>query len=73
MPDHMDQIQDLVLAQQQDAVAKVTQRIRLGLAECEECGAPIAANRQALGARLCMRDQLEFEAAERRRKARGCR
>jgi RNA polymerase-binding transcription factor DksA len=67
MPDHMDAIQELVLRQQEDAVARIErERARAtGLAECERCDAPISALRQGLGARLCLDCQSDYERRQR--------
>lgn len=72
MPDQMDAIQDLVLQQQDDALARITRERdrQVGLAECERCDAPISALRQSLNARLCLHCQ---EAHERHQAARGAR
>jgi RNA polymerase-binding transcription factor DksA len=67
MPDHMDSIQELVLQQQEDALARIErERSRAtGLAECVRCDAPISALRQGLGARLCLECQGDHERRQR--------
>lgn len=71
MPDQMDAIQDLVLQQQDDALARIERERerKAGLPECVRCGEAISALRQSLGARLCLECQEEDE----RRVPRGCR
>ena len=65
MPDAMDRLQQEALDHASDAVAAHADRPRsLGLSHCEreECGEAIAANRTAMGARLCIECQKEVEA-----------
>lgn len=63
MPDFMDSIQDLVLREQDDSLARIERdRVRqTGLAECARCDESISALRQGLGARLCLECQDEDE------------
>jgi RNA polymerase-binding transcription factor DksA len=67
MPDFMDSIQDLVLREQDEALARVErQRERQsGVPECLRCDEPISTLRQGLGARLCLECQADEEARHR--------
>jgi RNA polymerase-binding transcription factor DksA len=63
MPDAMDAIQERALREQAEIVGS-RPRAAAGLAHCEraDCREPIAPQRTALGARLCMDCQQEAEA-----------
>ena len=60
MPDHMDHVQDAVLAATEAAVARAT-ALRRGSSHCQECGDAVGEYRQALGARLCLVHQRQLE------------
>lgn len=70
MPDHMDHVQDAVLAATEAAIAKAIP-VASGRATCMECGAAIGDYRQALGAQLCLMHQHEAEQARSRASGRG--
>lgn len=57
MPDAMDHVQAVADAYTEDALRRHANRPRpSGLSHCEnqDCGEPISAERQAMGARLCV-------------------
>lgn len=58
--DDVDRAQALQLAEIE--AANATRTVREGREACEECGAAISTQRQALGARLCLDHQREAEA-----------
>ncbi|GAB3335199.1 hypothetical protein GCM10027359_08650 [Marilutibacter aestuarii] len=66
MPDQMDQVQAMNELHTENALRTHARRERSqGLTHCEnlDCGEPIAAVRQAMGARLCVPCQKGEEAA----------
>lgn len=65
MPDQMDHLQDAEAARNDDALRHHADRTRpVGRAECAniDCGEPISAQRQQLGAQLCLECQKVEEA-----------
>lgn len=66
MPDHMDAIQDRVQRETDAIIANHTAPAAAGRTTCAraECGEPIAPQRTAIGARLCIDCQHEEEARQ---------
>jgi RNA polymerase-binding transcription factor DksA len=65
MPDSMDRVQEMTDAHLEDALKHHATRPKaVGLWHCEnmDCGEPIVAQRQAMGARLCITCQTAEEA-----------
>lgn len=71
MPDAMDYVQDRVLIETDAAIAHARRRAS-GKPECEECGAAITPQRQALGARLCIAHQRDAETRAQQARGRRC-
>jgi RNA polymerase-binding transcription factor DksA len=65
MPDVMDTIQERQLREEAEIVANRPKPV-VGLTRCSraDCGEPIAPQRTALGARLCMECQQEQDARD---------
>lgn len=66
MPDAMDAIQERALREQDEIVAHRPQQVSAGRTHCirVDCREPIAPQRTALGARLCMDCQQEQDARD---------
>ncbi|GAB3755096.1 TraR/DksA C4-type zinc finger protein [Lysobacter olei] len=65
MPDELDRLQDMTERHMVDALKHHAERPqRPGLTHCEmmDCGEPISAQRQQMGARLCVTCQTAEEA-----------
>jgi len=72
MTDSIERAQEQEQVNRDAALEKLPRQQRAGLAECEECGAPISAIRQNMGARLCVPHQEAVEAEQKKRGARTC-